>query len=101
MVDTGLHALRWSRSQAIDFLTKETGRGPEAMTSEVDRYCANPGQACGYKVGHNEILKQRARLQAALGDKFVLTAFNDAVIRTGGVPMAQLGAAVDLLLAAG
>ena len=101
VVDTGMHAKRWTRTQAINFLTTETGRTVEAMTSEVDRYCANPGQACGYKVGHNEILKQRQRLQAALGDKFSLVAFNDAVIRCGGVPMAQLAAAIDLLLATG
>ncbi len=101
VVDTGIHAMHWTREQAIDFLVKETGRGREAMTSEIDRYCANPGQACGYKVGHNEILKQRDRRRAKSGDKFSLTAFNDAVIRTGGLPMAQLGAAVDQLLAAG
>ena len=101
VVDTGLHAMRWPRLQAINFLTTETGRGVDAMTSEVDRYCASPGQACGYKIGHNEILKQRERVRGALGSKFSLTAFNDAVIKTGGVPMAALGAAVDQLLAAG
>jgi uncharacterized protein (DUF885 family) len=101
VVDTGLHAMRWPRVQAINFLTTQTGRELDAMTSEVDRYCANPGQACGYKIGHNEILKQRERLRGALGSKFSLTAFNDAVIRTGGVPMATLGAAVDQLLARG
>jgi uncharacterized protein (DUF885 family) len=100
VVDTGVHALKWSRDRAIKFLTTETGRTIDAMTSEVDRYCANPGQACGYKIGHNEILKQRERLRSTLGDKFNLIAFNDAVIKTGGVPVAQLGAAVDLLLGA-
>ncbi len=100
VVDTGIHALRWTREQAIDFLVNETGKGREAMTSEIDRYCASPGQACGYKVGHNEILKQRERVRIQLGDKFSLTAFNDAVITTGGLPMAQLGAAVDQLMAA-
>ncbi len=99
VVDTGVHAMHWTREQAIQFLVTETGRGREAMTSEIDRYCANPGQACGYKIGHNEILKQRERLRTAMGEKFKLTAFNDAVIMTGGLPMAQLGAAVDQLLA--
>ena len=99
VVDTGLHAMRWTREQAIQFLVAETGRGREAMTSEIDRYCASPGQACGYKVGHNEILKQRERLQAQRADKFKLADFNDAVVRTGGVPMAQLGDAIDQLLA--
>jgi uncharacterized protein (DUF885 family) len=100
VVDTGVHAMHWTREQAIQFLVTETGKGREAMTSEIDRYCANPGQACGYKIGHNEILKQRERLRTAMGDKFKLTDFNDAVIMTGGLPMAQLGAAVDQLLAA-
>ena len=101
VVDTGLHAMHWTREQAIQFLVTETGKGRDAMTSEIDRYCANPGQACGYKVGHNEILKQRERLRTKLGDKFKLTAFNDAVIMTGGLPVAQLGAAIDQLLAVG
>jgi uncharacterized protein (DUF885 family) len=101
VVDTGVHAMHWTREQAIQFLVTETGRGREAMTSEIDRYCANPGQACGYKIGHNEILKQRERLRTKLGDKFKLTAFNDAVIMTGGLPVAQLGEAVEQLLAAG
>ncbi len=100
VVDTGLHAMHWTREQAIQFLVTETGRGREAMTSEIDRYCANPGQACGYKIGHNEIVKQRERLRTAMADKFKLTAFNDAVIMTGGLPVAQLGAAVEQLLAA-
>ncbi len=99
VVDTGMHAKHWTREQAIQFLVTETGRGREAMTSEIDRYCASPGQACGYKVGHNEILKQRERLRAQRGDKVTLAEFNDAVVRTGGVPMAQLGAAIDQLLA--
>jgi uncharacterized protein (DUF885 family) len=100
VVDTGMHALRWTRERAIEFLQSETGRGREAMTSEIDRYCASPGQACGYKVGHNEILKQRERLRSAQGEKFKLTAFNDAVIMTCGLPMAELGTAIDQLLAA-
>ena len=99
VVDTGIHAMRWTREQAIQFLVTETGKGREAMTSEIDRYCASPGQACGYKVGHNEILKQRERLRSARGDRFKLTDFNDAVVMTGGVPMAQLGGALDQLLA--
>ena len=69
------------------------------MTSEVDRYCVSPGQACGYKIGHNEILRQRARAQTALGARFDLAAFNDAVVKTGGVPLGVLGAAVDQFVA--
>jgi uncharacterized protein (DUF885 family) len=99
VVDTGLHALKWTRDQAINFLVTETGKGKNAMTSEVDRYCVSPGQACGYKMGHNEILRQRERAKAALGTKFDLAGFNDAVVRTGGVPLNVLGTAVDQFVA--
>ncbi len=99
VVDTGLHALKWSREQAIRFLVEETGRGRDAMTSEIDRYCVSPGQACGYKTGHNEILRQRERARAALGARFDLAAFNDAVVKTGGVPLTVLGTAVDQFIA--
>ncbi|MEY2927702.1 MAG: hypothetical protein RL367_2179 [Pseudomonadota bacterium] len=99
VVDTGLHALRWTREQSIRFLVDNTGRGEAAMTSETDRYCVSPGQACGYKVGHNEILRLRDRAKAALGEGFDLGAFNDAIVQTGGVPLTVLGSAVDAYLA--
>ena len=99
VVDTGLHAMKWSREKAIDFLVGETGKGRNAMTSEVDRYCVSPGQACGYKMGHNEINKQRDRAKAALGDKFDLAGFDDAVVRTGGVPLTVLATAIDQYVA--
>jgi uncharacterized protein (DUF885 family) len=65
------------------------------MTSETDRYCVAPGQACGYKMGHNEILRLRAKAQGALGAKFDLAAFDDSVVKTGGVPLTVLSTAVD------
>ena len=89
----------WTRTQAIDFLTGETGRGRAAMTSEVDRYCVAPGQACGYKIGHNEIVRLRAKARAALGPRFTLQAFDDAVVTTGGVPLTVLARAIDGYLA--
>ncbi len=95
VADTGLHAMGWTREQAVAFLTEQTGKGTQAMTSETDRYCASPGQACGYKMGHNEILRQRARAQAALGASFDLAAFDDAVVETGGVPLPVLQTAID------
>lgn len=99
VVDTGIHAMHWTRDQAIDFLVNETGKGRNAMTSEVDRYSVSPGQACGYKMGHNEINKQRDRAKAALGDKFDLAAFDDAVVVTGGVPLTVLSTAIDQYIA--
>lgn len=99
VADTGLHAMGWSREQAIGFLTAQTGKGIDAMTSEVDRYCVAPGQACGYKTGHNEILRQRDRATAALGARFDLAGFNDAVVQTGGVPLELLGPVIDRYVA--
>ncbi len=99
VVDTGIHAMGWTREQAVAFLTGETGKGQAAMTSEVDRYCVAPGQACGYKIGQNEILRLRAKAQAALGPRFRLAAFDDAVVTTGGVPLSVLPEAIDAYIA--
>ena len=85
----------WTREQSVAFLSGETGKGRDAMTSETDRYCVAPGQACGYKTGHNEILRLRARAQAALGPRFDLAGFDDAVVETGGVPLTVLATAID------
>ena len=90
VVDTGMHALKWSRQQAIDFLSQNTGRAVVSCTSEIDRYSVSPGQACGYKMGHNEILRNRERARAALGTRFDLAAFDDALSGRGGVPLAVL-----------
>jgi uncharacterized protein (DUF885 family) len=99
VTDTGLHAKKWSREQAIDYLSSSTGRARAACTSEVDRYCASPGQACGYKVGHTEIVRLREKARTALGAKFDVRDFNDAVIRTGAVPLAVLATAIDAYIA--
>jgi len=95
VVDTGLHSKNWSRQQAVDFLVTQSGRGKDAMTSETDRYCVSPGQACGYKTGHNEIIRLRTQAQAALGSKFDIAGFNDTLVKTGGVPLSLLPGAVD------
>ncbi len=99
IVDTGLHEMKWSRDKAITTMVAETGRDRGAVTSEIDRYCASPGQACGYKIGHNEILKQRARAKAVLGPKFDVRDYNDALVETGGVPLAALPGVVDRMIA--
>ncbi len=99
IVDTGMHAMRWTRQKAIDTMVAETGRARGAVTSEIDRYCASPAQACGYKVGHNEILRQRARAQAALGARFDVRDYNDALVETGGVPLTVLPGVVDRMIA--
>ncbi|WP_211442112.1 DUF885 domain-containing protein [Collimonas humicola] len=99
VVDTGLHAMNWTRQQAIRFMVENCGRGVAAMTSEVDRYCVSPGQACGYKMGHNEILRQRDRAKQALGAHFDLAGFNDALVKSGGVPLTVLPTVIDRYIA--
>ncbi len=95
VVDTGLHAKRWTREEAIRWFAETNGSGEEEVRSEVDRYCAWPGQACGYKVGHSEINRLRAQAQRSLGAKFDLRRFNDVVVRGGGVPMVVLARSVE------
>jgi uncharacterized protein (DUF885 family) len=90
-----LHAKRWTRQQAIEWFASTNGSGIDEVTSEVDRYCAWPGQACGYKVGHSEINRLRAKAQQALGAKFDLRQFDDAVVKGGGVPMVVLARVID------
>jgi uncharacterized protein (DUF885 family) len=90
VVDTGLHAKKWTRQQAIDY-------GLEA--SEVERYVVNPGQACAYMIGQLQILELRDRARTALGDKFSPQQFHNVVLRTGSVPLELLGREVDRYVA--
>ena len=99
VVDTGLHAKRWTRQQGVDFFVQRNGSKPEEVASEVDRYCSWPGQACGYKVGHTTINRQRDKAKAALGSRFDIRAFDDAVVLGGNVPMDVLAKNVDEYIA--
>jgi uncharacterized protein (DUF885 family) len=95
VVDTGLHAKRWTREQGVSFFVDVNGSNPLEVASEVDRYCSWPGQACGYKVGHSEINKQREKAKRALGSKYDVKAFNDTVVLGGNVPLDVLAKNVD------
>ena len=95
IVDTGIHAKRWTREQGVSFFVDVNGSNPQEVASEVDRYCSWPGQACGYKVGHSEINRLRDKAKAALGPKFDLRAFNDTVVLGGNVPLDVLASNVD------
>jgi uncharacterized protein (DUF885 family) len=95
VVDTGLHAKRWTREQGVQFFVDVNGSNPLEVASEVDRYCSWPGQACGYKVGHSEINRQREKARAALGATFADKAFNDTVVLGGNVPLDVLAKNVD------
>ncbi|HUP67478.1 MAG TPA: DUF885 family protein [Sphingomicrobium sp.] len=99
VVDTGLHAMKWTREQAIDWFVKTNGDDRGSVTSEVDRYCAMPGQACGYKVGQLEIVRLRDKAKAALGSKFDLRRYDDAVVLGGSVPMTLLETVIDGFIA--
>ncbi len=87
VVDTGLHHKRWTREQARNFFVTRNGSKEQEVASEVDRYCSWPGQACGYKIGHSEIVRHRTRAEAALGDAYDFKAFNTAVILGGNSPL--------------
>ena len=99
VVDTGLHALKWTRDQAIDWFVNTNGDPRSSVTAEVDRYCAMPGQACGYKVGQLEIDRLRNKAKAALGARFDLRRFDDAVVLGGSVPMTLLETVIDAFIA--
>ena len=95
VVDTGLHAKRWTREQGVQFFVDVNGSNPLEVASEVDRYCSWPGQACGYKVGHSEINHQREGARTALGSAFADKAFNDTLVLGGNVPLDVLAKNVD------
>ena len=95
VVDSGMHAKRWTRQQGVDFFVQRNGSNPLEVASEVDRYCSWPGQACGYKVGHSTINRLRDKAKAELGPKYDLKAFDDAVVLGGNVPMDVLAKNID------
>ena len=95
VVDTGIHAKRWTREQGVQYFVDVNGSNPLEVASEVDRYCSWPGQACGYKVGHSEINRQRQKATTALGSRFDVKAFNDTLVLGGNVPLDVLGKNVD------
>ncbi len=94
VIDTGLHHKRWSREQATDYMVATTGFARPRSQREVERYCTMIGQACSYKIGHMAWVKQRAKAQAALGDKFTLQWFHE-VLKDGVMPLSMLEARVD------
>lgn len=99
VVDTGLHSKRWTREQGRQFFVEENGSKVEEVASEVDRYCSWPGQACGYKIGHSQIVSQRARAQAELGAAYDFKAFNTAVVLGGNAPLSVMANTVSRYIA--
>ena len=97
VVDTGLHAKRWTREQATDYMVEQTGRPRGGMQREVDRYCVWPGQACSYKVGHNEFVRLRDEARARQGERFDIKAFHE-VLKRGRMPLVVLERVVKTTL---
>jgi uncharacterized protein (DUF885 family) len=95
VVDTGLHAKGWTHKQAIDYMVGATGMSETDVTREIERYMVMPGQACAYKLGMKALLEQRERAKAALGEKFDIKGFNDAVLNSSSVPLTVLPRIVD------
>ncbi|QGP78550.1 DUF885 domain-containing protein [Sphingobium sp. CAP-1] len=89
VVDTGLHAKKWSREQATDYMVEKTGFARPRCQREVERYCTQPGQATSYKVGHGVWSKARAAAQAELGTAFDLKQFH-AILEEGAMPLSML-----------
>ncbi|MFD8491649.1 DUF885 domain-containing protein [Amycolatopsis sp. NPDC059657] len=94
VVDTGLHALGWSRQEAIDYLVANTPMAKGEIEAEIDRYIAYPGQALSYMVGRLEIQRVRAEAEAVLGERFDIKAFHDLVLGGGALPLSVLDAVV-------
>jgi uncharacterized protein (DUF885 family) len=93
-----MHALGWSRDQAIEFMLEHTALAPDNIANEVDRYIAWPGQALAYKLGQLEILRLRAAARERLGAGFDIRAFHDAVLSQGALPLTTLAAVVETTL---
>ena len=95
VVDTGMHALGWSRDKAIEYLRDHTALGFNNIDNEVDRYIVWPGQALAYKIGQLEILRLRQVARERLGSGFEIKGFHDAVLGSGAVSLGTLGQIVD------
>ena len=101
VVDTGMHAQGWSREQAIAYLRQYTALPEHEIGTEVDRYLAWPGQALSYYLGERAILDARARAERALGERFNVRAFHDAVLELGSVPLLVLQSRIDRFIVEG
>ena len=90
VIDTGMHALGWTRQQAIDYLLANSEKTLGHATAEIDRYAVTPGQALSYMIGRLEVLRIRGAAQQRQGDRFDIKAFHDAVLESGALPLSVL-----------
>ncbi|WP_448663948.1 DUF885 domain-containing protein [Sphingomonas sp. CJ20] len=101
VVDTGLHARRWSRQAAIDYMLDNTSMAPRDVAVEIDRYIAYPGQACAYKIGELKFRQLRTDAATALGAAFDVRDYHHQVLNTGALPMDVLDAKIRAWIASG
>ena len=94
VLDTGLHTKGWTRERAIEYFTEQVGLDPASATNEVERYIVWPGQACSYKIGHNEVVRLREEARRQLGPRFDLKTFHNAVLLSGDMPLEVLATVV-------
>lgn len=94
VIDTGIHAKKWSREQATDYMVETVGFARPRSQREIERYCTQPGQACSYKIGHTSWVRARKKAQEIAGAKFDLKRFHE-VIRRGAVPLTTLERLVE------
>jgi uncharacterized protein (DUF885 family) len=99
VVDTGIHAMGWSREQATEYMLDNSGMSRTDAISEVDRYIANPAQALSYKIGAMTIQDLRNKAETALGDRFDIRAFHDQVLGSGALPLPVLTEKIERWLA--
>lgn len=95
VVDTGIHAKKWRRKEAIEYMMAHTGTKRPAIQVEVDRYIVDPGQACSYKIGELKLLELRDRAQQELGDRFDIKQFHAAILNQGSVPLEVLDKVIE------
>jgi uncharacterized protein (DUF885 family) len=100
VVDTGLHAKKWSREKAIETMVSIDGSPVSSATTEIERYCVRPGQACAYMVGKLTWLRLRAKAKAALGERYDVRKFHDAGLLGGAMPLTVLEGVIDRWIAA-
>jgi uncharacterized protein (DUF885 family) len=95
VVDTGMHALGWSRERAVAFMTAHTALAANNIANEIDRYIGMPAQALAYKTGQLEMLRLRAAAESRLGSRFDIRGFHDTLLGSGAVPLAVMGELID------
>jgi uncharacterized protein (DUF885 family) len=100
VVDTGVHAMGWTRQQMIDYMAANTALSLHEVATETDRYISWPGEALSYRIGYLKIRELRTRAEKELGERFDVRRFHDALLENGAVPLPVLERQIERFLAA-